>query len=174
MKKRDRKYRRGKRGRLHSTASRIPSCSFSVIVSAPIISSLSLMATPSTSSSPAASTNFQLVLSDDNESSGYFTLKPASRSKDKKISMECKVILEKLPPTNATVFILQEHESFGIPSSSRGKAVRGGKGRRSGTGRKFKIQDHESFEIPSSSREKAVRVGKGRRAGTGRNPGKKN
>ncbi len=87
----------------------------------------SLVATPSTSSSPPASTNFQLVLSDDNESSGYFTLKPASPSKDKKLSMECKVILEKLPP------------------SSRGKAVRGGKGRRGGTGRKFKIQDYESF-----------------------------
>jgi hypothetical protein len=86
------------------------------------------MATPSTSSSPPASTHFQLVLSDDNESSGYFTLKPASPSKDKKLSMECKVILEKLPP------------------SSRGKAV--GKGRRGGTGRKFKIQDHESFGIP--------------------------
>jgi hypothetical protein len=100
-------------------------------------------------------------------------LKPASPSKDKKLSMECKVILEKLPPTNATVFILQEHESFGMPSSSRGKAVRSGKGRRGGAGRKFKIQDHESFDIPSSSRGKSVRGGKGRRAGTGRNPGTK-
>jgi hypothetical protein len=125
------------------------------------------MATPSTSSSPAASTNFQLVLSDYSESSGYFRLEPASTSKTKKLSMECKVMLKKLPPTNATVFKIQEHESFGIPSSFRGKAVRGGKGRRGGTGRKFKIQDHESFDIPSSSRGKAVRGGKGRRGGSG-------
>jgi hypothetical protein len=60
-----------------------------------------LMATP-TSSSPPVTTNFQLVLSDDNESSGYFTLKPASPSIDKKLSMECQVIVEKLPPCLAT------------------------------------------------------------------------
>ena len=94
-----------------------------------------MLATPSSSSSPAASSNFQLVLSDDSESSGYFTFKPASPSKDKKLSIECKVMLKKLPHTNATVFITQEHESFDIPSSSRGKAVRGGKGRRAETGR---------------------------------------
>ncbi len=132
-KKRGRKYRRGKRGRLLSTSSRIPSCSFSGIVSPPSNHHLSLMATPSTSSSPAASTNFQLVLSDHSETSGYFRFKPASLSKDKILSMECKVMLKKLPPTNATVFKIQEYESLDIPSSSRGKAVRGGTGRNPGT-----------------------------------------
>jgi hypothetical protein len=39
-------------------------------------------------------------------------------------------MLKNLPPTNATVFKIQEYESFYTPSSSRGKAVRGGKGRR--------------------------------------------
>lgn len=102
--------------------------------SPPSIHPLSLMATPSTSSSPAASTNFQLVLSDDSESSGYFRFKPASLSKDKKLSMECKVMLKKLPPTNATVFKIQEYQPFDLPSLSRGKTVTGGKARRGGVG----------------------------------------
>jgi hypothetical protein len=76
------------------------------------------MAKPSTSLSPAASTNFQLVFPYDSESSGYFRFKPASSSQDKKLSIECKVMLKKMPPTNATVFKIQEYELFDTPSSS--------------------------------------------------------
>ena len=118
---------------------------------------LSVMTAPSTSSSPPASKNFQLVLSDDSES-GYFRFKPVSPSKDKKLSMECKVMLKKLPPTIATVFKIQEYESLDIQSSSRGKTVRGGKGGRGGNGR----------------RGGAGRRGGSRRVETGRNPGTKN
>jgi hypothetical protein len=104
-----------------------------------------LMATP-TSSSPPVTTNFQLVLSDDNESSGYFTLKPASPSIDKKLSMECQVIVEKLPPCLATGKGTRTGTKTDKlpPSSTR-------KGRRTGT---------KTEKLPPSSR------GKGRRTGT--------
>jgi hypothetical protein len=103
------------------------------------------MATP-TSSSPPVTTNFQLVLSDDNESSGYFTLKPASPSIDKKLSMECQVIVEKLPPCLATGKGTRTGtKTDKLPPSSTGK------GRRTGT---------KTEKLPPSSR------GKGRRNGT--------
>ncbi|XP_046654479.1 uncharacterized protein LOC124348341 isoform X2 [Daphnia pulicaria] len=107
-----------------------------------------LMATP-TSSSPPVTTNFQLVLSDDNESSGYFTLKPASPSIDKKLSMECQVIVEKLPPCLATGKGRRTGtKTEKLPPSSRGK------GRRTGT----KTEDKASSQISPITKKNKLKT----------------
>jgi hypothetical protein len=107
-----------------------------------------LMATP-TSSLPPVTTNFQLVLSDDNESSGYFTLKPASPSIDKKLSMECQVIVEKLPPCLATGKGTRTGtKTDKLPPSSTGK------GRRTGT----KTEDKASSQISPITKKNKLKT----------------